>query len=90
MPKWNKCKVSAIFKTGASFVQSLKGTGLHFFIFRNVENLCFDGRQKVKKMLKEWDEEFPGRSSSIFKALQHVEPTHLLDSNLFDFNAIHL
>jgi tRNA 2-thiocytidine biosynthesis protein TtcA len=47
-------------------------------------------RQKVKKMLKEWDEEFPGRSSSIFKALQHVEPTHLLDSNLFDFNAIHL
>ena len=50
MPKWNKCKVSAIFKTGASFVQSLKGTGLHFFIFRNVENLCFDGRQKVKKM----------------------------------------
>lgn len=49
------------------------------------ENLM---RQKVKKMIKEWDEEFPGRSSSIFNALKNVKPTHLLDSNLFDFKQV--
>ena len=50
------------------------------------ENLM---RKKVKKMIKEWDTEFPGRSSSIFNALRNVEPTHLLDANLFDFQSIH-
>ena len=45
-------------------------------------------RKKVKKMIKEWDAEFPGRSSSIFNALKHVEPSHLLDANLFDFQSI--
>ena len=45
-------------------------------------------RKKVKKMIKEWDAEFPGRSSSIFNALRHVEPSHLLDANLFDFIGI--
>ena len=49
------------------------------------ENLM---RKKVKKMLREWENEFPGRTSSIFNALQHVEPSHLLDSNLFDFKAL--
>lgn len=49
------------------------------------ENLM---RKKVKKMIKEWDEEFPGRSSSIFNALKHVEPSHLLDAKLFDFEGI--
>lgn len=49
------------------------------------ENLM---RKKVKKMIKEWDAEFPGRSSSIFNALKNVEPSHLLDANLFDFQAI--
>lgn len=45
-------------------------------------------RKKVKKMIAEWDEEFPGRSSSIFNALKNVEPSHLLDSKLFDFEGI--
>lgn len=49
------------------------------------ENLM---RKKVKKMIKEWDEEFPGRSSSIFNALKHVEPSHLLDAKLFDFEGV--
>lgn len=46
------------------------------------ENLM---RQKVKKMIADWEEEFPGRSSSIFNSLQHIKPSHLLDSNLHDF-----
>ena len=45
-------------------------------------------RKKVKKMIREWEEEFPGRSSSIFNALSNVEPSHLLDSNLFDFKDV--
>ena len=43
-------------------------------------------RKKVKRMITEWDEEFPGRSSSIFNALKNINPSHLLDANLFDFN----
>lgn len=42
-------------------------------------------RKKVKKMIKEWDEEFPGRSSSIFNSLRNVKPSHLLDTEIYDF-----
>lgn len=45
-------------------------------------------RKKVKKMIKEWDKEFPGRSTSIFNAMKNVKPSHLLDSELYDFNAL--
>ena len=45
-------------------------------------------RKKVKKMIKDWDEEFPGRSSSIFNALKNVQPSHLLDTGLFDFGGL--
>ena len=41
-------------------------------------------------MIKDWDEEFPGRSTSIFNAMKNINPSHLLDSNLFDFNALEL
>lgn len=39
-------------------------------------------RKKVKKMIADWEEEFPGRSSSIFNALRNIQPGHLLDANL--------
>lgn len=42
-------------------------------------------RQQVKKMLREWDKQFPGRVENIFRALQHTVPSHLLDRKLFDF-----
>lgn len=45
-------------------------------------------RKKVKKMIKEWDEEFPGRSSSIFNSLRNVKPSHLLDTEIYDFNVL--
>mgnify|MGYP002630489274 FL=1 len=45
-------------------------------------------RKKVKIMIKEWDEEFPGRSTSVFNAMKNVKPSHLLDSELYDFNAL--
>ena len=46
------------------------------------ENLM---RQKVKKMIAEWEKEFPGRSSSIFNSLKNINPSHMLDSKMFDF-----
>lgn len=45
-------------------------------------------RKKVKKMIQEWDDEFPGRSTSVFNALKNVKPSHLLDNQLYDFTAL--
>jgi tRNA 2-thiocytidine biosynthesis protein TtcA len=45
-------------------------------------------RKKVKKMIKDWEDEFPGRSSSIFNSLKNINPSHMLDADLFDFDAI--
>ena len=42
-------------------------------------------RRAVKRMLADWEREFPGRSESIFSALRHVEPAHLADPRHFDF-----
>jgi tRNA 2-thiocytidine biosynthesis protein TtcA len=42
-------------------------------------------RQAVKEMLRQWGKKFPGRTESIFRALQNVAPSHLADRNLFDF-----
>jgi tRNA 2-thiocytidine biosynthesis protein TtcA len=42
-------------------------------------------RMAVKKMLQRWEQEFPGRTESIFSALRNVEPAHLADPRLFDF-----
>ena len=45
-------------------------------------------RKQVGQMLREWEKKFPGRLETIFNALQHVTPTHLLDRKLHDFAAI--
>jgi tRNA 2-thiocytidine biosynthesis protein TtcA len=42
-------------------------------------------RQAMKVMLKEWDKRFPGRSDTIFGALNNVAPSHLADPKVFDF-----
>lgn len=42
-------------------------------------------RQVVSEMLKDWDKRFPGRIESMFSALQNVVPSHLADTELFDF-----
>ena len=47
-------------------------------------------RQNIKQMLKEWELQYPGRSQTIFTAMQNVAPSHLLDGRLFDFRNIHL
>jgi tRNA 2-thiocytidine biosynthesis protein TtcA len=45
-------------------------------------------RQKIKAMLEEWEQEFPGRTGMIFRALTNVVPSHLADTRLFDFQGL--
>ncbi len=45
-------------------------------------------RQQVKQMLREWDKQFPGRVDSIFRSLQNITPSHLLDRSQFDFAGV--
>lgn len=47
-------------------------------------------RQNIKEMLINWERQYPGRSQTIFTAMQNVKPSHLLDGNLFDFKNIQL
>ena len=39
-------------------------------------------------MLKDWEKKFPGRIDSIFRSLQNIAPSHLLDRGLFDFAGV--
>jgi tRNA 2-thiocytidine biosynthesis protein TtcA len=45
-------------------------------------------RAAVKKMLADWEREHPGRVESLFTALRNVEPAHLADTRLFDFQGL--
>jgi tRNA 2-thiocytidine biosynthesis protein TtcA len=42
-------------------------------------------RKQVKLMLADWERRFPGRIENLFRSLQHVVPSHLLDARMFDF-----
>jgi tRNA 2-thiocytidine biosynthesis protein TtcA len=42
-------------------------------------------RKEIKRMLAEWERQFPGRTESIFSALRNVETAHLADPAVFDF-----
>jgi tRNA 2-thiocytidine biosynthesis protein TtcA len=42
-------------------------------------------RSAVKKMLREWEEQFPGRIESIFSSLCNTSASQLADPKLFDF-----
>jgi tRNA 2-thiocytidine biosynthesis protein TtcA len=42
-------------------------------------------RDAMKRMLNEMESRTPGRKDTMIRALTNVRPSHLLDSNLFDF-----
>ena len=42
-------------------------------------------RVQVKKMLAEWEREYPGRTETIFRSIRNVAPSQLADTTLFDF-----
>ncbi len=47
-------------------------------------------RQKVREMMAEWDSRYPGRTESVFSALQNIVPSHLADNDFYDFKGLHV
>ena len=47
-------------------------------------------RQAIKGMLREWDRKFPGRMETIFASIQNIIPSHLADTDLFDFRSLRI
>src|ERR1700754_546271 len=42
-------------------------------------------RKEIKRMLAEWEKQYPGRTETIFSALRNVETAPLADTSAFDF-----
>ena len=47
-------------------------------------------RQVIKDMMREWDKKFPGRLETMFTALRNVQPSHLVDNVLYDFQGLQI
>lgn len=47
-------------------------------------------RVEIKKMLSDWERDYPGRTETIFKSLNNVSPSQLADRELFDFESLTL
>lgn len=45
-------------------------------------------RNIVKKMITDWESQYPDRVEIMFNALSNVSPSHLFDSSLYDFMSI--
>jgi tRNA 2-thiocytidine biosynthesis protein TtcA len=45
-------------------------------------------RNLIKKMIGEWEKQYPDRVEIMFNALSNVSPSHLFDKDLFDFISI--
>jgi tRNA 2-thiocytidine biosynthesis protein TtcA len=45
-------------------------------------------RNLIKKMIGEWEKQYPDRVEIMFNALSNVSPSHLFDRDLFDFISI--
>ena len=47
-------------------------------------------RQKIREMMADWDARYPGRTESVFTAMQNIVPSHLGDTSFFDFRDLHV
>ena len=45
-------------------------------------------RVQIKQMLQTWERETPGRINNLFSSLQNVTPSHLADTELFNFTRL--
>jgi len=45
-------------------------------------------RMEIKKMLRDWEQQYPGRTESIFSSLRNVVASHLADPRAADFSAL--
>ena len=47
-------------------------------------------RQTMKQMLRDWEKQFPGRVENLFRSMHHIVPSHLMDSEAFDFQNLEI
>lgn len=45
-------------------------------------------RVQIRRMLRDWERQFPGRVENLFHALGHVTPSHLMDRRLYPFETL--
>ncbi len=45
-------------------------------------------RAVIKRMLLDWERQYPGRLETMFSAMQNITLSHMVDSKLFDFKQI--
>ncbi len=45
-------------------------------------------RVQMKKMLREWERQFPGRLDNIFTAMGNIVPSHMMDRKLYPFTSL--
>jgi tRNA 2-thiocytidine biosynthesis protein TtcA len=45
-------------------------------------------RVQVKKMIHEWERQYPGRIDNMFRAMAHITPSHMLDRRLYPFTTL--
>ena len=45
-------------------------------------------RAQIKQMLADWDKQSPDRVANIFRSMQNITRSHMLDTSLFDFNSM--
>lgn len=45
-------------------------------------------RVQVKKMIREWDRQYPGRIDNMFTAMGNITLSHLMDRNLYPFTTL--
>jgi tRNA 2-thiocytidine biosynthesis protein TtcA len=45
-------------------------------------------RVQVKKMIREWERQYPGRIDNMFTAMGNIVPSHMMDRNLYPFTTI--
>jgi tRNA 2-thiocytidine biosynthesis protein TtcA len=45
-------------------------------------------RVQVKKMIREWDKQYPGRIDNMFTAMGNITLSHLMDRNLYPFTTL--
>jgi len=45
-------------------------------------------RQAIKQMIREWDRTYSGRSENIFAAIRNLVPSHLADTDQYDFTGL--
>ena len=45
-------------------------------------------RKQVRRMMEDWERQYPDRIEKIFRAMSHVVPSHLCDRQLHDFASL--